>query len=182
MKGQAWVEYASTEAAKEAIAAMQGFRLFTKSMQCRFARHMSFKEARKQGKLPEAKQVQVSLRAAKASRPPRLSRRQLMAQMMASPSMMSMMTATQVTPSQQTASMLDIGLPNKTLFLQSIPSGMTPSHLGDLFRRFPGFDEVRPVPARADVAFVEFATEMQAAVARQQTDNQGGMRVTFARR
>lgn len=54
-----------------------------------------------------------------------------------------------------------------------------------LFFRFPGLQEVRLVPSRTDIAFVEFATEIQATDA--MTSLQGfritathAMKITFA--
>jgi hypothetical protein len=39
--------------------------------------------------------------------------------------------------------------------------------LSMLFNQFPGFKEVRLVPGRHDIAFVEFATEIQSGTARE---------------
>lgn len=82
---------------------------------------------------------------------------------------------------------LDVGLPNKTLFLTGIAPDVNEAELTALFRRYPGFDEVRRVPNRPDVAFVEYGSEVQAAAARSATDNLqlrpgAAVRVTFARR
>jgi U2 small nuclear ribonucleoprotein B'' len=39
--------------------------------------------------------------------------------------------------------------------------------LAMLFRQYPGFVEVRLVPGKTDIAFVEFADESQASVAKE---------------
>lgn len=52
--------------------------------------------------------------------------------------------------------------PNNILFVQHLPNG---SDLKELFARFAGFVEVRSVPGKTDIAFVEFATDAQAAIA-----------------
>lgn len=46
--------------------------------------------------------------------------------------------------------------PNTTLFLQNLPDDANESMLTSLFGRFDGFKEVRMVPGRKGIAFVEF--------------------------
>lgn len=81
----------------------------------------------------------------------------------------------------------DMQLPNKILFIQQLPPGTTEDSLSRIYIRSPGFVEVRSVPGRPDLAFVEFESEAQAGNARNATDNieivpGGHIRVTFARR
>ncbi|EDV28616.1 uncharacterized protein TRIADDRAFT_18899 [Trichoplax adhaerens] len=57
-------------------------------------------------------------------------------------------------------------LPNKILFLTNLPEETTELMLSMLFNQFPGYKEVRLVPGRHDIAFVEFESEIQAATAR----------------
>ncbi|XP_026464016.1 U1 small nuclear ribonucleoprotein A [Ctenocephalides felis] len=56
--------------------------------------------------------------------------------------------------------------PNQILFLTNLPDETTEMMLSMLFNQFPGFKEVRLVPNRHDIAFVEFATELQSGAAR----------------
>lgn len=81
----------------------------------------------------------------------------------------------------------DMQLPNKVLFIQQLPPGTTEDALSQVYSRSPGFVEVRSVPGRPDLAFIEFESEAQAAAARNATDNYeivrgAHIRVTFARR
>src|SRR5690606_10647806 len=46
--------------------------------------------------------------------------------------------------------------PNKVLFLQNLPHETTAETLSGLFGRFEGFKEVRMVPGRKGIAFVEY--------------------------
>ena len=46
--------------------------------------------------------------------------------------------------------------PNKILFLQHMPASATRDTLMNIFGRFPNLYEVRMVPGRTDIAFVEF--------------------------
>jgi RNA recognition motif-containing protein len=58
--------------------------------------------------------------------------------------------------------------PNKILFAERLPEDATDgaaATLSDLFARFAGFVEVRAVPGKRDIAFIEFTSEENAAVA-----------------
>merc|ERR1712173_332291 len=61
---------------------------------------------------------------------------------------------------------VDNAPPNQILFLTNLPEETNEMMLSMLFNQFPGFKEVRLVPGRPDIAFVEFETEMQSAAAR----------------
>ena len=56
--------------------------------------------------------------------------------------------------------------PNKILFLVNLPDDTEQSVLQMLFQPFAGFKEVRLVPGRADIAFVEFENEQMATLAK----------------
>lgn len=77
--------------------------------------------------------------------------------------------------------------PNKILFCTNLPEETTQQMLHVLFVQFPGLKEVRQVPGRSDIAFVEFLSEAQAATAREAlknfkiTPNQA-MKVNFAKK
>uniref|UniRef100_A0A8C9RLV6 Small nuclear ribonucleoprotein polypeptide B2 n=1 Tax=Scleropages formosus TaxID=113540 RepID=A0A8C9RLV6_SCLFO len=65
--------------------------------------------------------------------------------------------------------------PNYILFLNNLPEETNEMMLSMLFNQFPGFKEVRLVPGRHDIAFVEFENEAQAGTAR---DALQGFRIT----
>merc|ERR1712062_510836 len=50
---------------------------------------------------------------------------------------------------------------NQILFLTNLPEETNETMLSMLFNQFPGFKEVRLVPGRHDIAFVEFENELQ---------------------
>uniref|UniRef100_A0A8D0RLR4 RRM domain-containing protein n=1 Tax=Sus scrofa TaxID=9823 RepID=A0A8D0RLR4_PIG len=56
--------------------------------------------------------------------------------------------------------------PNYILFLNNLPEETNEMMLSMLFNQFPGFKEVRLVPGRHDIAFVEFENDGQAGAAR----------------
>ena len=65
--------------------------------------------------------------------------------------------------------------PNNILFLTSLPEETNEMMLTMLFNQFPGFKEVRLVPGRHDIAFVEFDNEFQSGAAK---DALQGFKVT----
>lgn len=48
--------------------------------------------------------------------------------------------------------------PNKILFIRQVPDGYDVDALTAIFSRFPGFKEVRTVPGRKGIAFVEYVS------------------------
>lgn len=77
--------------------------------------------------------------------------------------------------------------PNKILFLRDLPDDATQEGLSAVFGRFEGFQEVRLVPGRKGIAFVEYEAEAGAISAKEATANmpmgeQGKpIRVTYQR-
>jgi hypothetical protein len=77
--------------------------------------------------------------------------------------------------------------PNKTLFVQNIPEDYDVEGLSALFGRFEGFREVRDVPGRKGIAFVEYEAEAGAISAKERManmplgDSQQAIKVTYQR-
>ncbi|NXW26300.1 RU2B protein, partial [Circaetus pectoralis] len=77
--------------------------------------------------------------------------------------------------------------PNYILFLNNLPEGTNEMMLSMLFNQFPGFREVRLVPGRHDIAFVEFENEKQAGAARDALQRfkitpSHAMKITYAKK
>lgn len=77
--------------------------------------------------------------------------------------------------------------PNQILFLTNLPEETNEMMLSMLFNQFPGFKEVRLVPNRHDIAFVEFATELQSGAAREALNGfkltpTHAMKISFAKK
>lgn len=179
-KGQAWIIFERQEDAELALKTLQGTRIWGKSMIIRFARYKSdcvVKEAGGSEALEAEKKIREADRIERAKNP-RVTRRQLLTRLMSSnPSAMQSISI----------SGPDVLLPNRILFIQNVPPSLSPSALPDLFRRFPGFQDLRSIPNRPDVAFVEYENEAQAGAARQVLDKTEILpghfiRVSFARR
>ncbi|KAG0228880.1 hypothetical protein BGW42_001890 [Actinomortierella wolfii] len=76
---------------------------------------------------------------------------------------------------------------NNILFVQNLPDDVTESKLIELFSQYPGFKEVRMVPGKKGIAFVEYDNEYAAeaaknALADYPISEENKMKVTFARK
>ncbi|CAH0054215.1 unnamed protein product [Clonostachys solani] len=75
--------------------------------------------------------------------------------------------------------------PNKILFLQNLPDASDVDALTAIFARFEGFREVRTVPGRRGIAFVEYEAEQGAISAKESTAGMTlgdkNIRVTYQR-
>ena len=180
LNGQAWVIFEKQEDADRALKSLQGTRVWRKSMVIRYARFRSDCVIKESGGGIEALEEEKKIRdfdRLERSKTPRTTRRQLLNRLMSSnPS----------TLRSVSISGPDVLLPNRILFIQNIPQSGTLT-VPELFRRYPGFQDLRTIPNRPDVAFVEYETETQAGVARQildKTEIVPGtfLRVSFARR
>ncbi|KAH0837828.1 hypothetical protein J3R83DRAFT_6036 [Lanmaoa asiatica] len=61
--------------------------------------------------------------------------------------------------------------PNKILFLQNLPESVTKDQLMALFSQYPNLYEVRLIPTKRDIAFVEYIDETSAGVAKDALHN-----------
>lgn len=185
-KGQAWIIFENQVDAEKALKSLQGTRIWGKSLVIRFARSKSdciiLDRAASQGvNCIEALEAEKKIREAdriERGKTPRITRRQLLNRLMSSnPSTLQSISI----------SGPDVLLPNRILFIQNIPPAYPTLSLSELFKRYPGFQDLRSVPNRPDVAFVEYESEGQAGAARQILDKTEivpgcNIRVSFARR
>jgi len=214
LRGQAFVVFSEVEQARVALISLQGFKAWGKSMIVRFSRYKSdaisktdgtyeIERRRRQQDQSNIPSLILTYLVERAKRP-RLTRRQQLAQLMNSPAAMQggmgmpmMMGVSQMAPSQASGMTMgpvmvggELQIPNRVLYIHGISASLSPSienALNALFRRFPGFNEVRLVPNRNDLAFVEYDNEAQAAMARAAADNAElapgeRIRVSFAKR
>lgn len=217
LRGQAFILFHDTDTARKALESMQGERLYGKSMIIKYAKYKSDfiskadgtyeieRRRREQDKSTSRTTniiVMINLCVVERAKQPRMTRRQILAQMASNPGMMMQqgsglpmagLPMPFSPPMPGTASLGpqmvggELQLPNKILYLQNLPENAQEAQLSDLFKRYPGFVEIRLVPNRPDVAFAEYETEMQAIIARKDLDNHElvpnhRMRVAFARR
>lgn len=77
--------------------------------------------------------------------------------------------------------------PNNILFIENLPVECNEFMLSMLFQQFPGFREVRLVPGKPGIGFVEFESDLQASVATSALQNfrvapNHLMKISFARK
>jgi len=159
LRGQAWVCFDQVSSATTALRQMQGFPFYDKPMRISFAkvesdviakRNGTFvpreKRPREEEKMEEAPAEEA---AAAAPEPKKQATEAPKAAPMAPP------------PSAAPA------LPSNCLFAEGLPEDCTEMMLSMLFRQFNGFQEVRMVPGKTGIAFIDFENEVQAGIALQ---------------
>jgi len=161
MRGQAFVVYKEETSATNAIRSMQGFPFYDKPMRLDFAKQDSDIIAKMNGSFVERPRRPTGELTSKAkkSKKPKAGGPGAGAGVGISPP---------VGGGGGGGPMhnVDNAPPNQILFLSNLPEETNEMMLSMLFNQFPGFKEVRLVPGRHDIAFVEFETEMQSAAAR----------------
>ncbi|KAI3549675.1 RNA recognition domain-containing protein [Colletotrichum abscissum] len=179
-KGQAFVVFDDPEAARKAIEEIQGFELFEKPMQLALARTRSDATVKSVGnddefelhkrrrlaekdkkKAFEAAEEQKRLKRPGPGGAPAADAR---------PAKAARGTGLKSTNPSTTAVIPDEYLPpNKILFVQNLPDDYDIEAVTSIFGRFEGFREVRLVPGRRGIAFVEYEGEQGAITAKENT-------------
>ncbi|XP_029187661.2 U1 small nuclear ribonucleoprotein A-like [Acropora millepora] len=175
MRGQAFVVFRDLTSATNALRSMQGFPFYDKPMRIQYAKSKSDavsklegtyiqreKKPREKRKTPEQAKP-AKCQAASQSAPAAV------AQPVIAP------VAQNVIPAAVQPAVVVPELPNSILFLTNLPNETTELMLSMLFNQFPGFKEVRLVPGRSDIAFVEFENEVQSGTAKEALQ---GFRIT----
>lgn len=196
MRGQAFIVFRDITSATQAVRQMQGFPFYDKPMRLSYAKSKSDatrqldgtyeeaakaeraakrkaeREEKKGGGVPKPKVV-----AAEADEPVAPPPKE---QPVAPP-------PTAVSEEPKPATVSAANLPNAILFIENLPDQVNEMMLSMLFQQFPGFKEVRLVPGKTGIAFVEFESEMQSGVAMNGLQNfkitpTNLMKITYAKR
>ena len=183
-----------TSSAARAIDEVNGFELFDKPMQLDFAKTRSDAtvlreegeaglEKWKRGRLAEKERKQALEAQQKLKRPAAATVADT-----ARPTKSARGTGLKPSGANVAAVIPDEYLPpNKILFLRDLPESYDADGLSRIFSRFEGFREVRMVPGRKGIAFVEYEAEAGAISAKEATagmqlgDEGKGIRVTYQR-
>ncbi|KAG6879818.1 hypothetical protein C0992_011101 [Termitomyces sp. T32_za158] len=185
MRGQAFVSFASKDSASRALRDVQRFPLYSKPMQISFARTRSDAVVKKlDADNYDAHKTQRDDHKKKTRYTNPLKQR-FRAKRMASE-----MDGAAAMPAlkRPNVQMPDEYLPpNKILFLQNLPESVTKEQLIALFSPYPNLYEVRLIPTKRDIAFVEFVDEGSAGVAKDalhnyKLDGENKIKITFARK
>ncbi|KAI8622424.1 hypothetical protein BC830DRAFT_1089028 [Chytriomyces sp. MP71] len=174
LRGQAFVTFKDIDSATKALNGVQGFPLFSLPLDIQYARDRNFIFSQADGTLEDHKKRRAVEKAERAKEPKK-----------ARPEVPTL-GATGWFPggAPMPAEFLP---PNNILFIENLPAETTDEKLAELFSQIPGFKEVRLVPGKSDIAFVEYDTEAQSTVAKQQLHNfqilpDREMRVSYARK
>ncbi|KAL1006132.1 hypothetical protein UPYG_G00068220 [Umbra pygmaea] len=171
MRGQAFVVFKELASATNALRQLQGFPFYNKPMRIQYAKTDSEVISKVKGtfgdkdkkkdkkKKPQDQVANVAKKPAQGS------------------------TNTNSAPTMQVPD----NPPNYILFLNNLPEETNEMMLSMLFNQFPGFKEVRLVPGKHDIAFVEFESEGQAGVAKDALQGfritaQCAMKITYAKK
>ncbi|XP_017519335.1 U2 small nuclear ribonucleoprotein B'' [Manis javanica] len=178
MRGQAFVIFKELGSSTNALRQLQGFPFYGKPMRIQYAKTDSdiiskmrgtFADKEKKKEKKKAKMVEQT--AAAASKKP------------GQGTLNSANTQGNSTPNPQVPDYP----PNYILFLNNLPEETNEMMLSMLFNQFPGFKEVRLVPGRHDIAFVEFENDGQAGAARDALQGfkitpSHAMKITYAKK
>ncbi|KAI8980563.1 RNA-binding domain-containing protein [Trametes punicea] len=185
MRGQAFVSFASADVAKKALKEVRGFPLYSKPMQISFARTRSDAVVKKLDAEHFEEHKQRRLEHKKATRYTNPIKRKYRQKRLAA----EMDGATAAPAAKRpNVQMPDEYLPpNKILFLQNLPETVSKDQLMALFSQYPNLYEVRLIPTKKDIAFVEFLDEASATVAKEalhnyKLDGENKIKITFARK
>ncbi|KAL1588019.1 hypothetical protein WHR41_03217 [Cladosporium halotolerans] len=170
-KGQAFIVYDNVESAQDAIEDLQSFDLFGKPMKLEFAKSRSDVtvqredgeaglETHKKHRIAEKERKQAQEAAAAAATAP--AKRAPAENIAERP-------AKSAKPAAGAGGVIpdEFLPPNKTLFLRDLPEGYGQDALAVIFKRFPGFREIRTVPGRGNIAFAEYDDETGAIAAKE---------------
>jgi len=193
MRGQAFVIFKEINSSTNALRSMQGFPFYDKPMRIQYAKGDSdviakikgtFIERPKKPKRVVPEETIDTKKAKKKAAKEQARQLQMQPVMTGMPLGMNMGVVGQ--PMGQPA-ILPEQPPNQILFLTNLPEETNEMMLSMLFNQFPGFKEVRLVPGRHDIAFVEFENEMQSSAARDALQGfkitpTNAMKISFAKK
>jgi RNA recognition motif-containing protein len=181
-RGQAFVIFKDVNSATNALRSMQGFPFYDKPMRIQYARKDSDVIAKMKGTFIERPKKVYSADEQgkrKKKQPPTKS-------VLSVQGKKPFAQAVQSAQSANTANIPEQP-PHYILFLTNLPEETNEMMLSMLFNQFPGFKEVRLVPGRHDIAFVEFENEVQSGAAKNALQGfkitpTNPMKITFAKK
>ncbi|KAH6635226.1 hypothetical protein B0J18DRAFT_360839, partial [Chaetomium sp. MPI-SDFR-AT-0129] len=195
-KGQAFVVFDKPESALAAIEDVHGFELFEKPMQVALARTRSDATVMQNGNEEEFdahKRRRMAEKALETAEEQKRLKRPVpggaaAAEAGGRPAKNARGAGLKSTGAGPAAVVPDEYLPpNRILFVQNLPDDFDKETLTDIFGRFEGFREVRTVPGRSGIAFVEYEAEAGAITAKENTagmplkNGEKMMKVTYQR-
>ncbi|XP_019965592.1 U2 small nuclear ribonucleoprotein B'' [Paralichthys olivaceus] len=159
MRGQAFVVFKELAAATNALRQLQGFPFYNKPMRIQYAKTDSEVIAKVKGTYGDKEKKKEKKKKAQE----------------AGTNLTKKPAVGSAAPVHSPAVQVPDNPPNYILFLSNLPEETNEMMLSMLFNQFPGFKEVRLVPGKHDISFVEFESDTQAGVAK---DALQGFRIT----
>lgn len=186
MHGQAFIIFKDLSSATAALRSLQGFPFYGKQMRISYAKRDSEVIAKMKGtysvtaKAAKRKEADDTDAQAKRKRKP-------VAKPAAPAVSKPKATEPQAKAPASSAPQVAEQPPHHILFLTSLPQETSDVMLSMLFNQFPGFKEVRLVPGRHDIAFVEFDNQSQSTAAKDALQGfkitpTNAMKITFAKK
>nr|CAD7426069.1 unnamed protein product [Timema monikensis] len=186
MRGQAFVVFKEINSATNALRSMQGFPFYDKPMRIQYGKTDSDVIAKMKGtfterpkkarRVPQVTAEESAADTKKAKRKAAKEQARQQTLLNATPPVVQHVApvggfghghvAPQLHPGPPIVSAVPEQPPNQILFLTNLPDETSEMMLSMLFNQFPGFKEVRLVPNRHDIAFVEFENELQSGAAK----------------
>ncbi|XP_062303984.1 U2 small nuclear ribonucleoprotein B'' [Osmerus eperlanus] len=160
MRGQAFVVFKELAASTNALRQLQGFPFYNKPMRIQYAKTDSEVISKMRGTYSDKEKKKEKKKKAQEQ----------VANVTKKPAL-----GSNTQPNTQVTTQVPDNPPNYILFLNNLPEETNEMMLSMLFNQFPGFKEVRLVPGKHDISFVEFESEAQAGVAK---DALQGFRIT----
>ncbi|WFC98259.1 hypothetical protein MYAM1_000984 [Malassezia yamatoensis] len=195
MRGQAFVSFKSSEIATKAMQEVNGFPLYGKAMRITFAKSKSDSVVKHLGG-PDGENALEKHKAQRLEKKPISRRRNVLREREMQRKRKAAEIGVPVDSMEfksnslarvQANQLPDEYLPpNKLLFLQHIPTTTTREALQSLFGNYPNLVEVRTIPGRSDIAFVEYSDIPSGVQAREATNgvampNGERIKVSYAR-
>ncbi|MBW0488051.1 hypothetical protein O181_027766 [Austropuccinia psidii MF-1] len=199
MRGQAFVAFPDREMAAKAVKEVKGFPLYGKPIEIAFARTQADVIVKR--KTPDEFEAHKAERLTKKKRSRRENplRKKAFAQKEAARKAAEAASAsggaipmpTNALPTSNSNRRVvqmpdEYQPPNKILFVQNLPENAGKDALEVLFKQYPNLIEVRTIPGRSNIAFVEYTDAASSGVAKDalhnyKFDGEHKIKVTFAK-
>uniref|UniRef100_A0A915DRF4 RRM domain-containing protein n=1 Tax=Ditylenchus dipsaci TaxID=166011 RepID=A0A915DRF4_9BILA len=153
MRGQAHVVFKELNSAANALRSMQGFPFYDKPMRIQFAKEDSDVISKAKGTYVERPKKSLSTQKKKKKIVETTAKK------------------TKTNVKAEGGQGKSNAPPNKILFVTNLPEETTEHMLKLVFQPFLGLKDIRQVPNRTDIAFVEFETEAEATSAKKALNN-----------
>ena len=180
MRGQAFVVFQHLTSASAALQKLQGFDFYGKPLKTSYSKSKSDAVAKVEGTFVPKHKRKAPAAALPDYKNPKAIKGKAAAGEASAPAVVE-------DAMEEEDSTADDQPPNSILFLQRLPVEVNEAMLQALFKQFSGLQEVRMVPGKTGIAFVEFENEAQASQAKDTLQGfkltpTNAIKITFAKK